>query len=158
MSRETTALARRWRVDVNTGTNATPVWTQVLGVTEMSPPKVEPVIQTSSDYEDAGWEGNEVTGHKWSAEITVRRKQSPTGAYDAGQEALRGKKLLAGADATISVRIYERAGGSGTEAYQGTAVVGWEDDKGKGEDTAAATISLTGTGPLEAITNPVTGG
>ena len=156
MSRETTANARRWRVDVNTGTTAAPVWTQVLGTMEMAPPKVEPVIQTSSDYEDEGWEGNEVTGHKWSMELSVRRKRSATGAYDAGQEALRTKKLLSGAEANAQIRVYERAGGAGTEAYQGTAAVGWEDDKGKSEDLASAAISLTGTGPLTVIDNPVT--
>jgi len=150
--RDVTALARRFKVDINTGTAGTPVWTTLMGILELAPPKVDPVIQKSADYDDEGWGGNQVTGNDWSMEATVRRKLSAAGMYDPGQEYLRSRKGKTGADALAQMRCYERDGG--VEAYSGWAVIGWEDDKGKPEDTASAKISFTGDGPLLDIANP----
>ena len=152
--RDVTALARRYRLDANTGTEGSPTWVQVMGILELTPPKIGGTIQKSMDYEDAGWQGNQRTGLDWQVEFTVRRKLSTAGAYDPGQESLRAKRLGVGTAALAQVRVYERAGGTGTEAYLGTGVVEWEDEKGTADDTASAKCTITGDGALTEITNP----
>jgi hypothetical protein len=152
MTRESTVLARRFRVDVNSGTPSLYVWTQVLGILEVTPPKIKANIQKTTDYDDGGWEANEKTGQSWSVELAVRRKQSSAGAFDPGQEVLRAKGILDGADAEAQIRIYDREGGA--EAYQGSGIVEWEDDKGKQDDTGSSKITITGNGILTIIANP----
>lgn len=152
MSRDVTALARRFRCDVQTGTDAAPVWTQLMGVMEMTPPKIDSTIQESSDYDDGGWKGNQRTAVGWKMEITVRRKLSSAGAYDPAQEYLRARRAGCGTAGVAQIRVYERDGGP--EAYQGAGVVEWEDANGKTEDLAAAKITLTGDGPLAEIASP----
>jgi hypothetical protein len=154
MARDVTALARRFRTDVNTGTEGAPTWLQLMGVMELTPPKIDSTIQKSSDYEDGGWAGNQRTEVGWKLEATVRRKQSPTGAYDPAQEYLRARKSGCGAAGNAQIRVYERAGGAGTEAYMGTGVVEWEDTNSKTEDLAFAKITITGDGTLVDIANP----
>lgn len=153
-ARSTRALGRRFRIDVNTGTEATPVWTQVKGLNDFTY-KNEPKIETSSEYEDEGAEGAQKVGYKWSLELVVERVLSSAGAYDPGQEAIRLRDLKVGAEALVHVRWYERQGGTGTEAYEGYAIPQWEMDGTGDTDIAAAKVTFTGDGLVVPITNPV---
>jgi hypothetical protein len=155
MARDTTLLTRRYRVDVNTGTFGAPTWTQLLGIVEMTIPKIKATIEKSGDMDDGGAEGNQKTGYGWSMECSVRRKISAGGAKDPAQESLRTKSFLLGADNLAEIRVWERDAGVTGEAFQGTGCVEWEDDKGKPTDMATAKISITGDGQLSLITCPV---
>jgi hypothetical protein len=149
--REKTALARRYRIDVNTGTEGAPTWVQLMGVMDFKP-LIDPKIETSSDYEDEGADGNQKVGYKWTLDITVRRKRSTAGVYDAAQEHIRLKDLQSGDEASVQVRWYERNGG--VEAYQGWTVPKWEPDQTGSDALAHAKITMTGDGQVVPIANP----
>lgn len=69
-----TALARRWRWQLNMGTAEAPEWTTVMGVTDFKPPMPDPNIEDSSDYESEGWNGNTKTAQSWELTTTLNRK------------------------------------------------------------------------------------
>lgn len=147
-----TALARKWRVDVNTGTSASPVWVQVRGLNNVTP-GISATLQDSSDYDSDGWGSDEKTMLKWNLALSLFRKKSDAGAYDAGQEALRDKSDQFGAGGIAHVRWYDRTVGS-SEAYEGYANVSWEPGGGSASDLESVTVNLTGKGARVDIANP----
>jgi hypothetical protein len=153
---DVTALQRKFRVQVNTGTVAVPVWTTLFGMTDFKP-NVTPTLQSDSDYEDGGWTGQTKTGLTAAPEIKVNRRRDPTDAtnYDTAQEALRANAYAFGSNGVANVRWYDRDGGP--EAYSGFFEVTWSDDGGDNVALQAVTITLSlkgGSGGLTAITNP----
>jgi hypothetical protein len=150
--RSTTALARRFRLDVNTGTEGAPVWVQVGNVYDLELKK-KASIQKSLDYDDGGAEGNQKTGYSWALNFGVRRAVNVAGAYDVGQEAIRLKDKELGLANMAQVRWYDRT--TGAEGVSGWGCVEWSDDKGKADDLASASITLTGNGPLTDIASPL---
>lgn len=147
----TTALAREWRVDVNTATTETPTWTQVRGCNNVTP-GLSSTTQDSSDYDTDGWGADEKTMLKWNLSLAMLRKKTDDGAYDAGQEALRVKSDQFGSDGIAHVRWYKRDGSD--EAYEGFANVSWEPGGGGTADLESVTVNLTGKGARVDITNP----
>ena len=144
-------LARKWRVDVNTGTAGSPTWIQVKGVTNLTP-GLSATTQDSSDYDSDGWGSDEKTMLKWSLGISLLRKGADEATPDPGQEALREKADQFGDDGMAHVRWYDRNGGP--EAYEGYANVSWEPGGGGTGDLEPVTVNLTGKGARTAITNP----
>lgn len=147
-----TALARKWRVDVNTGTTASPVWVQVRACTNVTP-GLSATMQDSSDYDTDGWGADEKTMLKWNLTLAMLRKKTDAGAYDAGQEALRAKSDQFGSAGLAHVRWYDRQVGS-SEAYSGFANVSWEPGGGGAGDLESVTVNLTGKGARTTIANP----
>lgn len=90
----------------------------------------------------------------WKAEVTFMRRKDAAGDYPIAQETLREAEDKFGDEARAEVRWYDRDGGP--EAKQGTAFVVWERANSGVPDLDAAKVTLTGDGPLETITNPVT--
>ena len=85
-----TTLNRKWYLDVNTGTFATPIWTGVFGVTDFKPIN-NGDLQDDSDFDGGGYKSQVQTAIEWGIELKVKRAvttASPT-AYDPGQEVLR---------------------------------------------------------------------
>lgn len=148
-----TTLARKFKLDVNTGTPAAPVWTAVRGRKEFKP-NVTPNLEDDSDYDSGGWGSQTKTQLEWTIEVKLARKVSPTSktTYDTGQEALRTKSRLFGADGVAHIRYYDRDGGA--EAYEGYAEVTWVPDGGDTKALELVTVTLTGKGALVEITNP----
>jgi hypothetical protein len=144
-----TALARRFRVDVSIDGGTT--WLPLRGINDLSPKPSTPTLQDANDYDTDGWSQQEKTMQAWSLVAKVNRKTS-AGVFDPGQEAVRSRQLLWGDDARIDTRWYDRNGAP--EAYQGTALVGWEQSKTGVADLEEATITLTGDGALQEIDNP----
>lgn len=147
-----TYLARKWRLDVNTGTTASPVWVQVKGITNFTP-GLSPTMQDSSDYDADGWGSDEKTMLKWNLAITLLRKGADDTTPDPGQEALRAKSDQFGTAGQADLRWYDRKVGS-PEAYRGTANVSWEPGGGGTGDLESVTVNLAGKGARTAITNP----
>lgn len=137
-----------WRLDVNTGTTAVPVWTQVRGLNNFAA-TIANTRQDATDYDNEGWGADAVTLRKWSNTATAFRKLY-AGTYDPGQEVLR-----AAADdlETVGIRWYDRSDSAG-EAYTGFAVVEWTPAGGGAEGLQAVNISLLGQGARTKITNP----
>ncbi|MFF4751829.1 phage tail tube protein [Streptomyces sp. NPDC001270] len=152
-----TALARRYRVDVDTGTG-TVTWSWLPGINDFAP-KVDPTQQDNTTYDDEGWADNTVTQLAWSIELTMLHRCHPdTKAFNAAQEALRMAAEQFGDGAKVHVRWYDRDGRD--EAYEGYALVTWEQDGTATDDLDSVTVTLTGKGKRTKITNPLapTGG
>lgn len=152
----TTALARRFLIDIDTAYPSTASWSQLTGVTEFAP-KVEATLQDADDYDSDGWGGSEVTMVKWSAEITFLRQKDNVGAFPAAHQALLDAAASVDpADRRIHIRWYDRDGG--TEAYEGTGVIQLERANSAVADLDAAKVTLTaaaGSAQLLTITNPL---
>lgn len=149
----TTALARRFKVDVDVAWPSGPAdWQPLLGITDFKP-AVAPTLQEASDYDSNGWVGQEKTMQAWTAEVTLLRKKDNAGAFPPAQEALRAAEDQFGQDARAHVRWYDRDGGE--EAYEGYALVQWARANSGVADLDAATVTLTGDGARTLITNPL---
>ncbi|MFB4320672.1 phage tail tube protein [Actinomadura sp. 21ATH] len=148
----TSTLARRWILEVNTGTVSSPVWTRVRAIGELKPTQ-ENNMEDDSDYDSDGWASNTKTQMSWEIETKILRKKGvESGNHDPGQEALRAKADQFGAAGTAHVRWYDREGGP--EAYQGFGSVSWEPEGGDAKDLEAVTVKITGNGKRTVITNP----
>jgi hypothetical protein len=156
----TPTLNRKWQLDVNTGTIASPTWVGVFGQTDFTP-KTDPQTQDTSDFDAQGYMSNAVTALGWGADLKVSRKTidgTPT-AYDPGQEFIRLHAYQTGTNNTINIRYYEmEPGGPRIEAYQGNVGVTWSDDGGGMEAVSSASITLNGQGPRTSIAHPDTVG
>lgn len=149
---------RKWFVDVNTGTNAAPVWTGVHGITEFQP-NLEPTLQDDSDFDSGGDKSQTVTARAWSASMKLARKVRATlaTAYDPGQEALRLASEEIGIANSVDIRFYEmEPNGPRVEAYRGKAAVSWTPDGGGMDALSTVSVTLTGQGKRTAITHPDT--
>ncbi|MFH8993255.1 phage tail tube protein [Streptomyces sp. NPDC017940] len=147
-----TALARRYRLELNTGTT-TPTWSLVPGVQEFAP-KVEPTQQKSTTYDDEGWADSTVTELAWSIETKLAHRCHPeTRVFNAAQERLRLASESFGAASRVHVRYYDREGRD--EAYEGYALVTWEPEGGAPDDLDTVKVTLTGKGPRKKIANPL---
>ncbi|MBA9003661.1 phage tail tube protein [Thermomonospora cellulosilytica] len=153
MANEITDLARRYRWQLNLGTEAVPDWQTVMGTVEFKP-TVDPTIQDDSDYESNGWKGNTKTAQAWKIEAKISHKYDPdTLAYHPTHDALEAASEAFGADSRIQVRYFDRSG-KGT-GRQGWALVTWAPEGGDTEQLDRVTVTLTGDGPLTSIANPV---
>lgn len=145
-------LARKFRVEVNTGTTSVPVWTQVRAISDLKP-SIDTNLEDDSDYDSEGWQSQVKTQLGWALEIKCGRKIGfSTGVYDPGQEFLRAASTSFGTDGTVELRWYDRNGGP--EAYSGFATVGWSPEGGDTKTLDMVTITLTGSGKRTDITNP----
>ncbi|MFE6225485.1 phage tail tube protein [Streptomyces sp. NPDC057854] len=149
-----TALARRWRMDINMGTDEAPDWQLCPGITEFQP-QFPPNIENSSSYDSSGWAENTKTAQEWSVETTFNRKSSPDSTtYSPVHEKLRLASFAYGAASKVGVRWYDRNGLP--EAYSGKALVTWEPQGGEYTALDQVQVTLTGDGVLSLIANPVT--
>lgn len=153
MTTPVTALARRWRTEVNLGTTETPNWQLIPGITEFQP-TFPPNIEDSSSYDSGGWAENTKTGQSWELSMTFNRKiNDQTKTYSPAHEALRTASFEFGSASEVEVRFFDRNGMP--EAYQGVVLVEWEDQGGEYTALGQVSCTLTGNGPLAMIDNPV---
>lgn len=151
-----TTLARKWKLDVNTGTVAAPVWTSVKGIAEA---KVTPFTATMEDdnvYEDSGYTSATKTALTFGVELKLVRRVAPGDdtSYDTGQQRLRTLAKTLGASGVGYFRVYDREGGA--EAWTFFAEVNWEPDGGSATDLEKVTVTLRAKGAPTEITNPDT--
>ncbi|TLQ43486.1 phage tail tube protein [Streptomyces marianii] len=149
-----TALARRWRMDVNMGASGSPDWQLCPAITEFQW-TADPNHEDDTTYDSDGWKTNVKTAQEWEVEATFNRKASPDSTtYSPVHEKLRAAFLAYGEDSRVGIRFYDRNGLP--EAYSGDVLVAWEPQGGEYTDLDQVQVTLTGTGPLTSITNPVT--
>lgn len=152
MTTPVTALARRWRTEVNLGDAATPNWQLIPGITEFQP-TFPPNIEDSSSYDTDGWTENTKTAQSWELSMTFNRKiNDQTNVFSDAHEALRTAAFAFGSASEVHVRFFDRNGLP--EAYEGTALVEWEDAGGEYTALGQVSCTLTGSGPLSMIANP----
>lgn len=154
MTTPVTTLARRWKLEVNMGTVLSPVWTLCPAVTDFTW-SADPNIEDSSTYDEGGWASNTKTGQEWKLEVTFNRKATADAtAYNPVHEALKAAFFATGDASEVGVRWMDRNGLP--EAYQGIALVTWAPSGGERTKLDQIKATLTGTGPLVPITNPLT--
>ena len=148
-----TALARRWRMDINMGTDLSPDWQLCPGITEFQP-TFPPNIENSTSYDTDGWAENTKTGQSWELGVTINRKiNDQVKTYHATHEAFRLASFAFGSASEVHVRYFDRNGLP--EAYEGIALVTWAPSGGEYTALDQVEMTLTGNGKLNSITNPV---
>lgn len=149
----TTALARRWKLEVNLGTAEVEDWQPMVGITEFQP-TFPPNVEEATTYDSDGWAENEKTGQAWEVAMTFNRKiNDQTKIFNDVHEALRLASFASGSASKVPVRFFDRNGLP--EAYQGQTIVEWEDQGGESTALGQVSATLTGDGPLSLIENPV---
>lgn len=148
-------LASAWALDVNTGTEAVPVWTPVKGMTQFKE-NISSSMEDDSDFDSNGWGSDQVTQRKWSLECEGKRKRDASNDVtfipDAGQQFILDAGNQVGIGSNIQVRYYRRDGAP--DAWMGSVTV---DYGGGGGNTTALepfNFKLGGQGERTAITNP----
>ena len=147
-------LAKRLKLDVNTGTIGAPVWTTVGALTNLAEAQSY-TTQDTSTYDTGNLGSDMPTQYKKTLTGSVLRKKD-VGVEDAGQLVLRN----AGTTLTsLQVRWYDRNGGA--ESFIGTAYVQWEPQGGDATSLETANFTLmiqdiaTNTNPVGAAGVPV---
>lgn len=150
-----TALARRFRIDVNMGTASVPDWQQLLGVQEFMP-TYEPRRQDDESYEDSGAMRRATTGYAWGVEISLIHRTGSAGTtWNAVQEKLREvAEANDTADGEVQVRWYDRNGRTG-DNYSGWVLVDWTPDGGDPGARDIVSVVLHGQGERADLTNPL---
>lgn len=152
---EVTALARRWRLELNMGTDEVPDWAPVIGITDFSP-AAEPNIEDSTSYDSDGWTENTKTAQSWVLGVTINRKINDLAkTYHPTHEALRAAAFAFGSASEVHIRYMDRNGLP--EAYEGIALVTWAPSGGEYTALDQVEMTLTGSGPLTPIDNPLAG-
>lgn len=135
-------LASAWRLDVNTGTPAVPVWTQVKGMSSLKE-TIDSTMEDDSDFDDPEWGSDEVTQRKWKIETEGKRKRDAdndvTFIPDPGQEFVRQAGNRVGVGSGIEIRYYRRDGSP--DAWQGHVNV--QPGGGGGATTALEPFNFT---------------
>lgn len=147
---QTTSLAKKWKFDVSPDAGTT--WIGVKGMTNFQP-AIAQSMQDDSDYDSGEWGSDVVTQLKWSLVTSVDRKYTAGYTEDPGQAILRAAYDQVGAAAVVTVRWYDRNGG--TEAYSGVGNVQWSEKGGTTADKASVNITIMGRGARNVITNPL---
>lgn len=148
---------RKWWLDVNTGTEAVPIWTPVNGIGDFKPLNA-PTIQDASDF-DSDYGKDEAALIKWGAEFKVKRKVTYADAtiYDPGQEALRAAGNGVLASNRVQIRYYEMVdSGPEVEAFKGWVTVDWGEEGGAQDAFDVVAVKLHGQSDRTAITHPNT--
>lgn len=146
----TTALARKFRVDVTSDLALSAGWLELIGIYDLKP-SVDPNMVETSAYDTDGWDSFEITGNAWSLTSSFWRRKS-AGVYPPAQELIRGCVGQYGDAARVGLRWYERDGGP--ECFQGVGIVKWERANTGVKDADAANATFTGDGVLVPIANP----
>jgi hypothetical protein len=152
-----TMLARRLRVDIDTGAFPASNYQRLMGIQELKPVDE---LRTESDeaYEDDGAARESVTGYNWRLEVKILHSTNAAGtALDPVHAFLQAKYHAAKnnvAAGEFGVRWYDRNGVG--DAREGRAYVKqWSPDGGNGGAQDTVSVVIQGQGPLDAeVLNP----
>lgn len=153
----TTELARRWRLDIDTGyPGGGTSWSQLLGVEDFKPPSenVKPVEEEKSDY-DSDYVGKRHTKLEIGGEVTFTREKTLAGTRDAAAQKLHTARLGMAEDAVVHIRWYDRNDSTG-EAYEGYFNVTWESGATGASNLEKIKVTLSDYGQgLATIAHPL---
>lgn len=139
------------KLEINTGTTSSPVWTPVRGLNKIEMPLNHTEVDTS-DFDSDGHSDSLTTFLSWQIDFEgFEGFTDDTGSpvEDPGQEEIRSKALVTGSDAYAEVRMYRTDNGKG---YEGRASVKWNGTGGDLKGVEPFNGSLTGAGTLSQIT------
>ena len=114
-------LARHLIGELNTGTDALPVWTPIGGLTSQTFDTSKTDVE-DTDFDSDGWAEHKVAQRAASIKLEGFYKEDPaTGDRDAGQEALLALADAVGYDSLKPYRV--TTPGGNTTVYQVSAKV-----------------------------------
>lgn len=150
-------------LDVNLGTYAAPVWQPVRRISGFQPTPTA-TTQDAQTYDDLAAQNQEVTGWSFALAFNVQVNRSiTTGLYLPEIEAIlaRTKPSAKGELAVLDVRWYhkpESGAPNPNDAGRGFAIVAYtRQNTGPNGEIEVLSVTLTGKGSYEEITNPFTG-
>ena len=108
--------ARDWVVEINTGSVAVPVWTQIGGLTSIGIGRND-VDEDTTDFDSGGLEESEIMQRGKTITLSGRFLEDPAnGDRDAGQEAVEAHAEAVGAASKDQYR-FTSPGGTGKIAF-----------------------------------------
>lgn len=149
-----TQLARAWAVQVNTGTEAAPVWTFVRGLDSVNPVS-EKSTQDDGDIDSEGFGSQIGTEISFTLTLEGKRKgehEAEVFTADPGQEYLRLKGDKTGYEGIGHVRWWRTDGDP--EAREMFADVSYQSGGGGKGDLRSFTATLNSRGKPTDITIP----
>jgi hypothetical protein len=154
-----TLLARRLRVDIDTGTYPAVNYEELLGKRELNP-IIEGRMEDDENYEDDGWGRDATTGGNWRLELKISHSVTADGVTVNPVHAFLRTKHLAAitqgvAAGEFGVRWYDDAGRTTGQEFEGRCYVQtWSRDGNAPANLEVVTVVLRGQGPVAPITNP----
>ncbi len=132
-------LLANFPIYINTGTEETPIWTRIRGISEVSPSPSSNTVD-GRDFESGLWAEPMISGRGLSFSVTgFRMEDETTGARDPGQEAVEASGLLGGQAGREQYQIQ----GSGGKTITFTANAEVTDFGGSQDDLASWECTLT---------------
>jgi hypothetical protein len=154
---EGTALARRFRLDINIGTEAVPNWQELKGLNEFNGGPISPITQADMHYDSDGWKGYVKTAQEYLIEgnVSVKRDRT-TKLLNTVHQFLEDASKAFDGDEIVEFRFYDRGGQQ--MGASGWGIVTWTADGGDAEQKGTVAFSLMPDADrpqLEAIANPL---
>lgn len=140
------------RLEMNTGSEESPTWTRVRGLTTIEL-TIEPNEVDVSDFDSEGWSDSLTTFRSWA--LNVQGYEGYTGpdnapVEDPGQAALKARGLATGAGAYADVRFYRTDNNKG---YTGRVSANWSGTGGEVKGVSPFNCPMTGSGELSPYTH-----
>lgn len=134
-------LARLYDLAINTGTEAVPVWTDITGITGITPGQTSTKTD-DTDFDTDGWAAGTVVERGKSLSVAMNYKEASDGSQDPGQEALLALGEATGPSAKGHFK-YVSPGDNG-HTFRGTVDVAWPGGEKSANATLTAEITLDG--------------
>lgn len=161
MSTPTTELgfSYEYAVDINTGTLAAPVWTNIRFISAVDP-QVTPVTQDAATYMDKGAPNMAKTSESWTLAFTVQvHRVTSDGKYLPEVEKMKALEAptATGNAAVGNFRWYDDPA-LGTpnpdDAFSGVGTISIARGQTGNDGIGSWTVTVTGQGRRTQITNP----
>lgn len=144
-------LARDFNLEINTGTEAVPVWTHIGGITNISPGQ-DSQKTDDGDFDSSGRAKHSVVERSDTLQVDMIYKEDPTtGARDAGQQAVLDVAHQIGFAAKAHYRYIFP---NGTDAVEFRASADLPYPGGGKTDNATWQLTLTVDGDITEVTLP----
>lgn len=142
-------IARDYKFEINTGTDAAPVWTNIGGINSFSfEPSKNDVDMT--DFDSQGFGETQVSSRSYSMTLDGIRKEDVTdGTRDPGQDAVETLGEGIGSASLGSIRFYHKLSMKGKQFTASANVTG---PGGGNDDPAGWSVEFTVSGPVTNIT------
>lgn len=147
-------------VDDGTGSDGAHNWLPIRFISAVDPSR-SPKTKDAATYDDKGADNAPVVGESWTLSFTVQGHRSSTGGYLAEVERLMdlASPTATGSKATGSFLWFDKpanatAKANAKEAFIGTGTVDIKRQNTDNDSIGGFTVTITGQGPREPITNP----
>lgn len=138
-------LARNLRPEINTGTEASPSWTEIKGITELSPSQERETTDTTG-FDSDGRAEHLVVQRAVEYSLSGFRVYDTDGTRDPGQEALDDANEEIGRSAEVDFRLVHRTTNEIMAHFTATVQVGTPHG-GATNDPSGFEATITRTGP-----------